>query len=350
MDTVSVPIVCDCGCDRLTAARCSDDLLRRTLALQRKQRAGKGAPPTPSGRLGSLPLSEVPDFTPLPSRQSSVQPGFGRRESVSSAQSTKPPVPASLLAPRYSHLLEEAIAVSRNETSTPTASKPVEYRSASVPAPQQRSVSIPPQSPAAAQRSESEAPTGGNADTSMELPQTLAQRSIAARMKGFFWSYLPRATKPSGPKKPAAPAHPGLPIPPPEVFAKPRAVATPVSKPIAKPVPPKELVHLNHAPPPKPSMIPRPTQRKPQRLVDLHPAPPPEPRPRSSLSIVSDRRSSSGSVRDLVKGFESLEKMQEREQMEEAARLRRVRSVGEWAAAAGTRGPAQAQGKKPVWR
>ncbi|RDX46692.1 hypothetical protein OH76DRAFT_1406776 [Lentinus brumalis] len=322
-----------------------EDLLRRTLALQRKQRAGKGAPPTPNGRFGSTALSEVPDFTPLPSRQSSMQPGYGRGESTSSTQSTKPPVPASLLAPRYSHLLNEAIAVSRNES---TPSKPVEYRSASVPAPEQRSVSLPPQSPALAQRSESEAPEAGDADTSMEVPQSLAQRSIATRMKGFFWSYLPRATKPAGLKKPAGPAHPGLPIPPPELFQKPRSVSTPASKPIAKPVPPKDLVHLHHAPPPKPSMIPRPVQQKPKRLVELHPAPPPESRPRSSLSTVSDRRSSSGSVRDLVKTFESLEKQQERERIEEAARLRRVKSVGEWAAAAGTRG--QAQGKKPGWR
>ncbi|KAI0718343.1 hypothetical protein C8T65DRAFT_725767 [Cerioporus squamosus] len=301
-----------------------DNLLRRTLALQRKQRAGNGAPPTPNGRFGSIPLSEVPDFTPLPSRQSSVQPAFGRRESTSSTQSTKPPVPASLLAPRYSHLLEEAIAVSRNEHSTPSTSQPVGYRSASVPAPEQRSVSLPPQSPAAAPRSESEAPMAGDTNTSTEVPQSLAQRSIATRMKGFFWSYLPRATKPAGTKRPAGPAHPGLPIPPPELFQKPRSVSTPVSKPIAKPVPPKELVHLHHAPPPKPSMIPRPAQQKPKRLVELHPAPPPEPRPRSSLSIVSDRRSSSGSVKDLVKGFESLEKMQERERIEEAARLRRA--------------------------
>ncbi|KAI0746573.1 hypothetical protein C8Q80DRAFT_780316 [Daedaleopsis nitida] len=320
-----------------------DDLLRRTRALQRKQRVGKGAPPTPSGRLSSVPLSEVPDFTPLPSRQSSVQPGLDRYGSISNVQSSKPAVPATLLAPRYSHLLEEAVAISKGEPSTPANSRPVEYRSASVPAPEQRSVSLPPHSPAAGERAESEAP--------MAIPPPLAERSIAARMKGFFWSYLPRATKPSGPKKRAAPAHPGLPIPPPEMFQKPRGpISTPVSKPSAKPVHPKELVHLNHAPPPKPSMIPRPMQQKPKRLVELHPAPPPESRPRSSLSIVStsDRRSSSGSVRDLVKGFETLEKMQERERIEEVARLRRVKSVGEWAAASGARG--QQQGQRPTWK
>ncbi|KAJ3003095.1 hypothetical protein NUW54_g5483 [Trametes sanguinea] len=47
-------------------------------------------------------------------------------------------------------------------------------------------------------------------------PEETASRSIASRMKGFFFSYLPTASKKTQQKKPAAPAHPGLPIPPPE--------------------------------------------------------------------------------------------------------------------------------------
>lgn len=328
-----------------------DNLLRRVQALQRKQRAGKGAPPTPSGRFSSVPLSEVPDFTPLPSRQSSVQPGFDRGGSWSSTLGNKPAVPASLLAPRYSHLLDEAIAISRKDTPTQSNTQPVEYRSASVPVPEQRGVSLPPQSPATGPRAESEVPLSMEADMSAFILPPFAERSIAQRMKGFFWSYLPRATKTTAPKRPAAPAHPGLPIPPPEMFQKFRGpISTPVSKPSSKPVPPKELVHLNHAPPPKPSMIPRLAQQKPKRLIDLHPAPrPPSPaRPRSSLSVVSngDRRSSSGSVKDLVKGFESLEKQQARERAEEMARLRRVRSIGEWAG--GTL--RQGQSNLPAWK
>ncbi|TBU24311.1 hypothetical protein BD311DRAFT_766713 [Dichomitus squalens] len=330
-----------------------DDLLRRTLALQKKQRAGKGAPPTPSGRFGSVALSEVPDFTPLPSRQSSVQPGLQRWASTSSTGSSKPAVPASLLAPRYSHLLDEAIAIWKNEFRTPTAStaQPVEYRSASVPVAETREISLPPQSPATAMRSESEAPMNiEDVSMSMPPPPLPTPRSITSRMKGFLFSYLPKATKSNRFKKPAAPAHPGLPIPPPEVFQKPRSVATPVSKPAPKPVPPKDLVNLHHAPLP-PSKIPRPTKQQPKRLVELHPAPPPEPRPASSTSKISlsDRRSSSGSVKDLVKGFEDLQKMQAREKQEEAARLRRVRSVGEWAAATGSRGRGQQDGK-PGWK
>ncbi|KAI0659001.1 hypothetical protein C8Q70DRAFT_142702 [Cubamyces menziesii] len=323
------------------------DLLRRTQALQKKQRSGKVAPPTPSGRFGSLSLSEVPDFTPLPSRQSSVQPGgLLRRESTVSVASNKPSVPASLLAPRYSHLLEEAIAISKGESPVASSStQPVEYRSLSVPAPEldheatqnEGNITI------------SEVPSSLAPKVASEPPQLTPSRSIASRMKGFFFSYLPTATKKTQTKKAPAPAHPGLPIPPPEVFQKQRPpIATPVSKPPSKPVPPKELVQLQHAPPPKPSMIPRLSQ-KPKRLVELHPAPPPQPRPRSSLGIVSDRRSSSGSVKDLVRSFESLKEREERERQEEMTRLRRVKSVNEWAAATGSRGQGP-QNQKPTWK
>ncbi|KAH9855668.1 hypothetical protein C2E23DRAFT_594530 [Lenzites betulinus] len=324
-----------------------EDLLRRTRALQKKQRSGKVAPPTPSGRFASAALSEVPDFTPLPSRQSSVQPWLQRRESTVSVQSTKTTVPASLLAPRYSHLLDEAIAISKGESSSHSSSQPVGYRSMSMPAPDSPAHAVENVGNVTIDVSAMPPPSKAIAE---QLSEPLTpSRSIASRMKGFFFSYLPTATKKTQTKKPATPAHPGLPIPPPEMFQKPRApISTPVSKPPTKTVPPKELVQFNHVPPPKPSMIPRLAQ-KPRRLVDLHPAPPPEPRPRSSLSIL-DRRSSSGSVKDLVKSFETLEKQQEREQQEEGTHLHRARSVSEWAAAT-TGGRAQsAQSQKRTWK
>ena len=301
-----------------------------------------------------MALSEVPDFTPLPSRQSSVQPGLARWGSMNSAGSSTPTVPATLLAPRYSHLLDEAIAISRTEFTTPTAShtQPVEYRSVSVPAAETRGVSLPPQSPAVALRSESEAPMPAveEEDVSMSMPPPPlpVPRSITSRMKGFFFSYLPKATKPNQPKKPTAAAHPGLPIPPPEVFQKSRTVATPVSKPAPKPVPPKDLVNLQHAPLP-PSKIPRPAKQQPKRLVDLQPAPPPEPRSLGRGSVGS-RRSSNGSVRDLVKGFEDMEKMHAKERQDEMMRLRRVKSVGEWAAATGGGKQGQQSGRRAGWK
>ena len=100
---------------------------------------------------------------------------------------------------------------------------------------------------------------------------------------------------------------------------------------------------------------PSPAQQPPRRLVELnHVDLPPEhvhERPRSSMSVLSDRRSSSGSVRDLVKGFETLEQQQAREMAEERTKLKRVRSVGEWAATAGPGAAArtQQQGKR-AWR
>ena len=302
-----------------------------------------------------MALSEVPDFTPLPSRQSSVQPGFTRWGPTNGVGSgSTPAVPTTLLAPRYSHLLDEAVAISRNELSTPVSSytQPVEYRSASVPVPEARDLSLPPQSPATALRSESEAPKPivEEEDVSMSMPPPPlpVPRSITSRMKGFFFSYLPKASKPGLPKKPAARAHPGLPIPPPEVFQKSRSVATPVSKPAPKLVPPKDLVNLQHAPLP-PSKIPRPAKQQPKRLVELHPAPPPREAESLGRSSVSSRRSSNGSVKDLVKGFEDMEKMHSKERQEELTRLRRVRSVGEWAATTGKQGQGQ-QGGRPGWK
>ena len=276
-----------------------------------------------------------------------------------SSYTNKSAVPATLLAPRYSHLLDEAVAISRNEAGWSSKTSPVAYRSASVPMDEQREVSLPPQSPAAALRAESEMPMTPNANagdtSSIEMPPPPPPQSIASRMKGFFFSYLPRATKP-GPRPVKKPAHPGLPIPPPEVFQKPRGpISTPVSKPPVKPAHPKDLVQLDHVPPPKPSRIPRPAQQPPRRLVELnHVDLPPEhvhERPRSSMSVLSDRRSSSGSVRDLVKGFETLEQQQAREMAEERTKLKRVRSVGEWAATAGPGAAArtQRQGKR-AWR
>ena len=56
-------------------------------------------------------------------------------------------------------------------------------------------------------------------------------------------------------------------------------------------------------------------------------------------------------MRDLVKGFETLEKQQARERTEEVTRLKRVRSVGEWAATAGPGAASRTQqNAKPVWK
>ncbi|OBZ77297.1 hypothetical protein A0H81_02060 [Grifola frondosa] len=235
---------------------------------------GNGAPPTPSGV--------------CPHRFSSMQPTLDHSKQLPDTALGKSHVPASLLAPRYSHLLQEAIAISKEEAGPPVYAPQAEVH----PEPEPEMAVKPPALPPA---------------TVSEPVQETPSRSIATRVKGF-------------------------PDSPPEVFKKPRLpISTPASKPIMKPTHPKDLVQLHHAPPPKPSMIPRVAQ-KPKPLVKLRPAPSAPPvRPKTSLGILSDRRSSAGSVKDLVKGFEDMEKQQALEKKSyDMLHLRRTKSIGEW--------------------
>jgi len=131
---------------------------------------------------------------------------------------------------------------------------------------------------------------------------------LGTRVRGFLFSYLPTLAKPK-PVPAVADSRPGLPLPPPEVLGKARGpIATPVSKPAPKPTHPKELVHLQHAPQP-PSRLPRLRAREqPRRLVELRRvSPPPESEP--THVDAAPRRSSSGSVKELVRSFEEIEKV-----------------------------------------
>ncbi|KAH9017089.1 hypothetical protein EDB83DRAFT_2438178 [Lactarius deliciosus] len=208
------------------------DLLKRAKALQRKQRAGDGAPPTPTLRVSSVSSSTPTAF-------------LGQ---------TTPRLPASLMAPRYSHLLEEAKSLSKQ-------------------------------------------------DGAQSYP--LEEQVEGSRMKGFLFSYLPTLKKKTPAQRTREPARPGLPLPPPEMIGQ-----SARRKPVPRPAHPKELVHLQHAP--LPSRIPTLSQ-VPKRLVDLRPIP-------------DGRRSSSGSVKDLVNSFEEMERSREIE--EHALQLRRQKSAG----------------------
>ncbi|TFY53812.1 hypothetical protein EVJ58_g9234 [Rhodofomes roseus] len=165
---------------------------------------------------------------------------------------------------------------------------------------------ITPQGPASSTASA----TSSTIADGPQQPRTnsaLPRPTFATRIKGLFTSYLPVASssKTQPVKKPAS-AQPGLPVPPPETFAKPRApIHTPAPKPVPKPVPPKNTVHLNNVPPPKPSRIPR-GKEQPRRLVELHPLPaPPSDKP-IRIDPPAKRRSSGGSVKDLIMAFEGL--------------------------------------------
>jgi hypothetical protein len=83
-------------------------------------------------------------------------------------------------------------------------------------------------------------------------------------------------------------------------------------------------------------MIPR--VKKPQRLVELQPLPPHSP---PKPIVVPRPRRSSGSVKDLVRSFEDLEKY--RGSSVRKGELKRVKSNADWKTAVGT-------GNRPGWR
>jgi hypothetical protein len=262
--------------------------------LERKQRAGKGAPGTP--RRSHTPFSEmsghmeVPDFTPIgPRRVADRLDGGGSR------------LPATLLAPRYSHLMDEAIAISKGAGS------------------------------------ESSGPSGA---TAKETPPH--SPSLFRRLTSPLFSYLPLLSKVASEEPSKDQDKSGLPLPPPELFEKERdPIVTPVPKVPPKPAHPKEQVEL-HSVPLKPSMIPKP-KTQPKRLVELRPAPSkPEPVP-ITKSLMKERRDSGGSVKELVKSFETLD--------ESVSSLRSsTRSVNEWrveSLGAGSKGEGSS---KPQWK
>ncbi|KAG6888946.1 hypothetical protein C0995_004801 [Termitomyces sp. Mi166 len=334
----------------------TENLLQRVKALQNKQRKGIVAPPTtpntprtttgPSASMLTrrIPSMEVPDFTPLgrraapPGRRPMLPPPVVVGAPFSDLQDTpdqeqersRRNLPLPLLAPRYSHLLEEAVAVSQ------------------LPDPESQPERAYDPSNQVDSEEDAEANAAANTSTETVPPVSIPAPSstLKTRVKGFLFSYLPILSKTPAPKSKPSSTRPGLPLPPVSVLEKGLTrgpITTPARAPMPKPTHPKELVHLVPAPlPPKPSMIPRP-QQKPQRLVELHRVSPP-PEKEKGKEVVRPRRSSGGSVKDLVRGFEEMEKKAEEQKRGE---LKRVRSVGEWRKTAGL---AQNGSNKPSWR
>ncbi|EGN92530.1 hypothetical protein SERLA73DRAFT_79466 [Serpula lacrymans var. lacrymans S7.3] len=261
-----------------------DNLLRRVKALQRKQRSGNVAPPTPDYRRSSSSreISEVPDFTPL-SRRITSKPKLPPPLSANPFDSItltglKPAKP--IVAPQYSYLLDQAKAIEGGVVDEQV-----------VPA---KRVTEPREQPRA-EAASSKVP---------RLKQPAP--SVGKRMKGFLFSYLPTLSKDSSAKLPkdTSSARPGLPLPPPELFEKPRKpISTPARPPINRPKHPKELVQLQHPPSIQKSSIPRVAE--PRRMVQLHPLPS-NPSDQST-SRPRPRTSSGASVKDLVKCFEDFD-------------------------------------------
>ncbi|PFH50497.1 hypothetical protein AMATHDRAFT_47821 [Amanita thiersii Skay4041] len=280
-------------------------IMQRAKALRKKQRSGKVAPPTipqtPTsskfGFFGSSPDMEVPDFTPLKERLA-----FRRRTRPilpppnaegapfqnllgDSGESKK--LPASLMAPRYAHLLEEAKSISASD---PSSTEHEEF-------------------PAVGNATVTDEVTRVNIEGEDKLRNPKTPATFGSRVKGILFSYLPSLSKTAPQPSRNVSRQPGLPLPPVDVLERHRGpIATPARQPLPKPKHPKELVNL-HPPPlpaPKTSMIPRRT--KPQRLVELHPAP---RKSQEAGHVTRPRRSSNGSVKEMVKTYEEMSKVNE---------------------------------------
>ncbi|KAG6917768.1 hypothetical protein DXG01_001173 [Tephrocybe rancida] len=366
-----------------------DALAQRVKALQNKQRRGNVAPPTtpytprpsasssftfaPNGGVDTptpsftssrrMPSMEVPDFTPL--RAVPLRP-VGKGAPFSDLPQEEPEwvdkakkrrLPMSLLAPRYSHLLEEAVAVSRGvevPSHTDADAEDVDVEEdvdVDVDVEEggekhhEQGTEEDAQDPEHNEEAEEPTPAPYDpANTPPPIPRTLKKR-----VTSLLFSYLPSSSRPPStlkPKSASAPSKPGLPPPPPPQARGP--ISTPARAPLPKPTHPKELVQLHHLPLPAPkaSMIPK--IQRPRRMVELQRvSPPPSPGKREGRGKeeVRPRRSSGGSVKDLVKGFEEMRKVEEGKR-----ELKKVRSVGEWRKTAGLVAPSGGAGAKPGWR
>jgi hypothetical protein len=152
------------------------------------------------------------------------------------------------------------------------------------------------------------------------------------------------------------PQAPALPAPPASVLSKPRGpVNTPTKKSLPRSKHPKELVTLNPAP--KQNLASRFLSKiaraNPKRLAELQHVPTPAPKEKKPeedlpepLKVVR-RRSSATSVKDMVKGFEELEKRKAEEaRRRSAGDLKTVKSL-ERVRAGSSSG---SQLAKPTWK
>ncbi|PPR08245.1 hypothetical protein CVT24_001287 [Panaeolus cyanescens] len=357
-----------------------ESLLSRTQALQKKQKSGKVAPPTtpyvspsrqtsprpsaaadisvhvaqptePSNPLGGahrLATMKVPDFTPLgrratkpskkgPSKLSTpilpepvtdqTAPFSNLPPEKEGEKSIRKKIPPVLLAPRYSHLMEEAVEVSRDLNSY-TADASVEGHST-------QSEQSMDEGPSQYTESDRSILSGLNDSvdhsasfSSQHEEEDVQPQGMAKRVTGFLYSYLggSKQTAPA-PKPKLNSRQRGLPLPPRSVLEKPRGPVVTPARPLPEKGPaPKDLVNLHPAPLPKPSKLP--TRREPKRLVDLHPAPPPVDKSKElekEKDVLLRRRSSTSSVKDLIGGFEAMQRKAKEE--EEARRKMNLKKM-----------------------
>ncbi|KIO31828.1 hypothetical protein M407DRAFT_4760 [Tulasnella calospora MUT 4182] len=335
---------------------------RRCMALQvRHSQQPAGSIVVPGSPL-------VIPFTPLQSRQTTPVGSFIGELGAPSApghplptqRSISPIIPlsTSLLAPRYVHLYEEASAIAglsseEHDRRVPGDGSLARPHDSSIPSDgssQERNVrDLPPSRipvPLTKARQPSASAAGLN-QIKASLPSTTAgpaspsilpvqaTPSTASRVLGFLGLRgILRGTSKTAPSptpiqkrgKPRAPSPPPNPIPTHSTFSKSESPATPspatpkvqtetvpntsrILARVASPMPVAQVIipiskskeDLNHVEP-TPSR-PSPRIPHPKELVALHPVP---PKP-SVTRTMQPRRSSGGSVKDLVKTFETLE-------------------------------------------
>ncbi|KAL1754241.1 hypothetical protein FB107DRAFT_216139 [Schizophyllum commune] len=360
VDAVDLERVVDRFCTEAGGDRWQRDaLLRRCAALSKKQKAGKVAPPTPSrgfrassadpssflksalfnSASARLPLPSdshrfstpvrsersivVPDFTPMSSIPALPrQPVAGTSASAigksasagnehgkgASGDNGRRAMSPALYNPRYSHLLNEAKSISR-KTGGGDDDDSDDEDAAEV----NRSLSMEPE-----EEEEEEA-------EDEEMPKEEEQEQPGG-LKRFIYSYLPRSLTPSRRTRAQPKQLPQKALPPPPQLPPRGPIETPERPPPEPLVPPKELVELHQAPPP--TKLPRPVA-KPKRLVELQHVPTPDQWDKRLFNFrPRERKDSGGSVKDLIKSFEEIDRAKK--------------------AAADAK--AKANGKKPAWK
>jgi hypothetical protein len=246
---------------------------------------------------------------------------------------TSKKLPPSLLAPRYAHLHEEAASItveqppsSSSSNSSSSEAEAFEGQDEVSEPTQKQPQSAPPSCPAVqSQRRSRAAPAPGSA---------------TKRVLSYLGSFLSRGGAPTTTKSTLKPTFGALPLPPPEMRQIVRGpVNTPAKKPIPKSQAPRELVHLAETElPSKPCVLPK--AKSAREMVSLNHIDPPRSmqRPRTASGPIMipgrTRKDSGGSVKDLVKSFEDVQKRTEEEMRSSRGKagVRKVASVGDFRA------------------
>ncbi|OCB84190.1 hypothetical protein A7U60_g8866 [Sanghuangporus baumii] len=289
-----------------------EKLTVRTKALCKRQRSGNGAPPTPDvsarfstpsrfATLSPTPSMIVPDFTPaFAGRTRLFDSGSVSRKAMLPPPSSESffKVPSTLPA-RHSRLRQD---VTSDVLETPKPSRALDLFGFATPS---RNVQYQQQ-----RQDDSDDESIAQEVDAMLTPITASRvrqsrpESAVKRSLSYISSWLKPDMYATKKEEPKEPQFPGLPVPPEDLLSKPRGpVETPAPKAAPKPVPHKDLVSLEHVPPPQPTRIPR--AQRPRRLVDLNHVPTPQPKDGAKKKTISRR----SSVKDLIKEFEEKEKV-----------------------------------------